>query len=124
MPQEELSNEPLQKLNLDIHFSVYCPTLSQTVYMTKETWFGHILTDHKFFMGKTEELVKRTVSQIKKEAEFSKFDERDTESWFYTKKVPNFTPYFPCLRIAFKRIEYGIIILASAYPVEEDHELQ
>lgn len=101
---------------LDPLFAVFCPALSCDVYLPKSCWYGHILKQHRKTMDGKLPLVKSVIGQIQMDRMFFRFDESFLDSWFYDHACPHFKPRFDYLRVAFKKIDYGVVIVASAYP--------
>jgi hypothetical protein len=101
----------------EILFSVHCPALSKNVILLKNTWHGHIIKAHGSLRNK-EGLLKKVVEKIDNSHKFLRFTDEPKNSWFIDHQCPDFKPYHQCLRIAFRSLEDGTVIIASAYPIE------
>ena len=114
MPSQETSTSS----SVDELFSVECPALKEKVLMLKETWFGHLLnpkTGHPYMAGKAD-LIKRAIQSITSKNRFFRFSDCPPNEWFADYECPDFLPQNPFLRVAFKKIDIGMIV-SSAYKV-------
>jgi hypothetical protein len=105
---------------LDELFSVECPALGQKVIMTKDTWYGHILkgpTGHPE-MAHKRELIERAVKSFAAGSRpFFAYTDRADNEWFADFVCVDFKPANNALRIAFKKLDDGTIIFATAFPM-------
>ena len=113
-------NVTIQETGLKEHFSVQCPALGANVVLLKETWHGHILnpiTGHPYMKHKTD-LVKRAVQGVTNINRFFRYGDIGKNEWFVDHECPDFKPLANYLRVAFKRLDTGVIIITSAYKME------
>lgn len=110
----------MTSLSYKVFFKEHCPALGVDVIMTQETWYGHILhskTGHPYMAAKIN-LIKRAIREITHKRQFFRFTGDPENSWFCDFECPDFRPISDCLRIAFKKIEDGSVIIASAYKMK------
>ena len=101
----------------EVLFSVECPALKKQVVLLKETWYGHIInpkTGHPYMKSK-KGLVQNAVQGIVSDKQFFRFSDCAASEWFADYACPDFEPLAKFLRVAFKRLDTGMIVVTSAY---------
>jgi hypothetical protein len=114
-----MSTEKMEKS--EVYFSTECQALGGEILMLKSTWFGHILnsqTGHPYMASKID-LIKRAVKSIASTKQFFRFGNFPQNEWFADYACHDFEPMNKALRIAFKKLDTGVIIIASTYKVPQ-----